>query len=90
MSYLERGIYDYLYKTLTDGIKVLFSKRFIIFTFLLLISGVISIYVVYQDLESNVVRSFLVVQAAISISFIIAGFLAKQGLTIVFAEVIYN
>ena len=80
MSYLERGIYDYIIKILTDGVKVLFSKRFIVFTFLLLLSGGISIYVVINSstLDNQVINDFLLLQSAIALSFIVAGLFAKR------------
>jgi hypothetical protein len=80
MSYLERGVYDYIAKILTDGIKVLFSRRFIVFTFLLLMSGFISIYVVLNKglIDEELIRQFLLLQSAIAISFIVAGLVAKR------------
>lgn len=83
MSYLERGIYDYIFKILTDGVKVLFNKRFIIFTLLLLLSGLISIFVLINksNLEQELIQNFLLLQSAIAISFIVAGLFAKRMLS---------
>jgi hypothetical protein len=83
MSYIERAVYDYIINIITDGIKVLFSKRFIIFTILLLASGSVSILVIsYQDTpDIDLVQTFLLLQAAISISFIVAGLFAKTLLS---------
>lgn len=77
MSYIERALYDYILNIITDGIKVLFSKRFILFTILLLASAIVSSLVVNIENDPNLVETFLLIQAAISISFIAAGFSAR-------------
>ena len=77
MSYIERAVYDYIINIITDGVKVLFSKRFILFTLLLLVSGSVSIFVININNDPNLVQSFILLQAAISISFIVAGLVAR-------------
>lgn len=77
MSYIERAVYDYVIKIITDGIKVLFSKRFILFTILLIASAVVSVIVVNYQPDPNLVQTFLLIMAAISISFIVAGLVAR-------------
>lgn len=81
MSYIERAAYDYIINIITDGIKVLFSKRFILFTLLLLASGFLSIFIVRINNNPDLVQTFLLIQAAISISFIIAGLVARNLLS---------
>ena len=81
MSYIERAVYDYIIKIITDGIRVLFSKRFIIFTILLLVSASVSVFVVYNDIEYSLVENFFLLMAAISISFIVAGIVARVFLS---------
>ncbi len=81
MSYVERAVYDYIIKIITDGVKVLFSKRFIIFTILLLASAVVSIVVVNYQPDYKTVEMILLLMAAISISFIVAGLFARTLLS---------
>ena len=81
MSYIERAVYDYVIKIITDGVKVLFSKRFIIFTILLLTSATVSVFVVYNDVQYDLVEMFFLLMAAISISFIVAGLVARSFLS---------
>lgn len=81
MSYIERAVYDYVIKIITDGIKVLFSKRFLIFTILLLAAAVVSVGVVNSNAKPDLVKTFLLIMAAISISFIVAGLVARTLLS---------
>ena len=81
MSYVERAVYDYIIKIITDGIKVLFSKRFIIFTILLLASAVVSVVVVNYQPDYKTVEIILLLMAAISISFVVAGLFARTLLS---------
>lgn len=81
MSYIERALYDYIIKIITDGVKVLFSRRFIIFTFLLLASAIVSVVIVNYQTDYATVEMFLLLMAAISISFIVAGLFARTLLS---------
>ena len=86
MSYVERALYDYVKKILTEGLQVLFSKRFIIFTILLLVSGGLTISIValegQQDINFDVVQNAFILLTSISFGFIVAGLLAKRFLSI--------
>ncbi|OLS19616.1 MAG: hypothetical protein HeimC3_44510 [Candidatus Heimdallarchaeota archaeon LC_3] len=85
MSYVERALYDYVKKILTEGLQVLFSKRFIIFTILLLVSGGLAISIVVlegqQDIDFETIRNAFILLTSISFGFIVAGFLAKRFLS---------
>ena len=83
MSYIERAVYDYIIKIITDGIKVLFSKRFIIFTILLLASAIVSVIAVNYEADFDTVQIYFLIMAAISISFIVAGLFARTLLSTV-------
>ncbi|MHA1989397.1 MAG: hypothetical protein ACW981_01880 [Candidatus Hodarchaeales archaeon] len=85
MSYVERALYDYVKKILTEGLQVLFSKRFIIFTLLLLVSGGLTISIVVlegqQEVNLELVRNAFLLLGSISFGFIVAGLLAKRFLS---------
>ncbi|MHA2364860.1 MAG: hypothetical protein ACXAC7_12970 [Candidatus Hodarchaeales archaeon] len=85
MSYIERATYDYIIKILSEGIRVLFSKRFILFTLLLIISGLLSAFVTSPltgiDFDKEAIEIVFLLQAATSISFIVAGIFAKRLLS---------
>jgi len=82
LSYIERATYDYIIKILSEGTRVLFSRRFILFTFLLISSGILSVFALnYSNINRNTAELVLIIQATISISFIIAGLFAKRLLS---------
>lgn len=83
MSYIERAVYDYIIKVLSEGTRTLLSKRFILFTALLVASGSLSLLVTAGpvELDSDTVELVFLVQAATSIAFIVAGLVAKRLLS---------
>ena len=86
MSYVERALYDYVKKILTEGIEVLLSKRFIIFSILLVASGGLTIgLIVLQgqgaNVDLNIIKLAFIIQISIALSFVIIGLVAKRLLS---------
>ncbi len=84
MSYVERALYDYLKHILTSGLRILFSKKFLFFTIILLSSSLLPTLVLWGyssgALEPLVIVGFeltalnvLKIELAVSLAFIITG-----------------
>ncbi len=86
MSYVEKAFYMYLRSTLTAGIKVLFSRRFIFFTMAIIITAAISTIASWMiSSENSMIKLTLEqldiiysIEIGVAISFIILGLLAKR------------
>ncbi|MHA1449786.1 MAG: hypothetical protein ACTSP4_10240, partial [Candidatus Hodarchaeales archaeon] len=86
MSYLEKGLYDYIKKVLTDGVKILLSRKFIFFSLLFLTVSLgtsILSYLYYAGSTDIVITDDMLslifsVQIAVGLSFIIFGIFSKK------------
>ncbi len=84
MSYVEKAFWDYLKSTLFGGIRILFSRRIILFSLILFITSVITTgAVVFQSQASNIITSEVLnfvfaMQISIAIGFIISGLFSKK------------
>jgi len=96
MSYVERTVYDYLKDILTSGIRILLSKRFFVFTLMLFLSSILPMYVLWQYSTGaiNIIsmpilaitltaQNIVKIQFAISLAFIIVGFLLGRANTLI-------
>ncbi len=87
MSYVEKAFYLYLRSTLTAGIKVLLSKRFIFFTAVIVFTAVLSTLTSWLVTTSSIslgiagdelLNIIFSIEIGVAISFIILGLLAKK------------
>jgi hypothetical protein len=84
MSYVEKAFWDYLKSTLFGGMRILLSRRLILFSLILfLTSAVTTGAFVLQSQASDVITEDLLnlifsVQLSIAIGFIISGLLSKR------------
>lgn len=91
MSYVEKAFWDYLKSTLFGGVRILFSRRLILFSVILFLTSVITTGAVVlqgQSLEPITIGDFtlleltFMVQISIAIGFIISGLVSKKFNTI--------
>ncbi|WP_455465142.1 hypothetical protein [Candidatus Hodarchaeum mangrovi] len=84
MSYIEKAFWDYLKSTLFSGVRILISRRFILFSLILFITSIITTGVVVFEGQDIPFISLLTVdfvfllQISIAIGFIISGLLSKK------------
>ncbi|MFX1506159.1 MAG: hypothetical protein ACFFDC_08585 [Promethearchaeota archaeon] len=84
MSYVEKAFWDYLKSTLFGGVRILLSRRLILFSLILFLTSVVttSAFVLQSqasDLITNDMLNLLFsVQISIAIGFIISGLLSKK------------
>ena len=82
MSYVEKAFWDYLKSQLFGGIRILFSRRFILFSVLLFIISIITtMTVVSQDqtaIDPDLIELVFTIQIGVAIGLIICGFLSKK------------
>ena len=84
MSYIERGIYDYFKKSLTDGMRVLLSRRFLLFTLLMAIVGVFTTALtagvmtgVVTGFDPDLIQLILYIEASLALAFILTGLINR-------------
>ena len=84
MSYVEKAFWDYLKSTLFGGVRILLSRRLVLFSLILfLTSAVTTSAFVLQSQASDLITNDLLnllfsVQTSIAIGFIISGLLSKK------------
>jgi hypothetical protein len=84
MSYVEKAFWDYLKSTLFGGVRILLSRRLILFSLILfLTSAVTTSAFVLQSQASDIITNDVLnllfsVQVSIAIGFIISGLLSKK------------
>ncbi|MFW9854075.1 MAG: hypothetical protein ACFFFG_03415 [Candidatus Thorarchaeota archaeon] len=84
MSYVEKAFWDYLKSTIFGGIRILLSRRLILFSIVLFITSLITTGVImFQDQDSTIltpeVLEFIVsFQISIVIGFLLAGLFSKK------------
>lgn len=82
MSYVEKAFWDYLKSQLFGGVRILFSRRFILFSVLLFIISIITtMTVVFQDqtaIDPDLIDLVFTIQIGVAIGLIICGFLSKK------------
>ena len=87
MSYVEKAFWDYLKSTLFGGVRILFSKRLVLFSIILFIisattTGVVVLQSEVSDLftigDFNLVDIVFMIQISIAIGFIISGLFSKK------------
>ncbi|UCE13675.1 MAG: hypothetical protein JSV04_00535 [Candidatus Heimdallarchaeota archaeon] len=91
MSYVEKAFWDYLKSTLFGGIRILFSRRLILFSLILFITSIMTTGAVLlqsQTSETILIGDFtllevtFMVQISIALGFIISGLVSKKFNTI--------
>ncbi|MFX1282234.1 MAG: hypothetical protein ACFFB5_01205 [Promethearchaeota archaeon] len=92
MSYVEKAFWDYLKSTLFGGVRILFSRRLILFSLILFITSVITTGAVVlqsQTSETITIGDFTLLEVAfmaqisIALGFIVSGLVSKKLNTIV-------
>ena len=84
MSYVEKAFWDYLKSTLFGGIRILFSRRLILFSLILFVTSVITTgAVVFQSQASDIITEEVLnfvfgVQISIAIGLIFSGLFSKK------------
>ncbi|MHA2328271.1 MAG: hypothetical protein ACXACR_07090, partial [Candidatus Hodarchaeales archaeon] len=84
MSYVEKAFWDYLKSTLFGGIRILFSRRLILFSLILFtISTITTGTVVLQSQTSGLITQDILdfvflLQISIAIGLIISGLFSKK------------
>jgi hypothetical protein len=84
MSYVEKAFWDYLKSTLFGGVRILLSRRLILFSLILfLTSAVTTSAFVLQSQASDLITTDMLnllfsVQISIAIGFVISGLLSKK------------
>ena len=84
MSYVEKAFWDYLKSTLFGGIRILFSRRIILFSLILFLTSAITTgAVVLQSQASNIITPEVLnfvfaIQISIAIGLIISGVFSKK------------
>ncbi|NHJ01941.1 MAG: hypothetical protein EAX86_07330 [Candidatus Heimdallarchaeota archaeon] len=84
MSYVERAFYDYLKSVMFGGIRILLSRRMILFSVILFLTSLFSTgLVVIQGQNSSLVtpellRFIFVLQISIAIGLILSGLVSKK------------
>ncbi len=82
MSYVEKAFWDYLKSQIFGGIRILFSRRLILFSVILfVISAMTTMTVVFQDQEliTDELRNYVfIIQISIAIGMIICGLVSKK------------
>ena len=84
MSYVEKAFWDYLKSTLFGGIRILISRRLILFSLILFITSVITTgAVVFRDQALDIITDELLIlvftiQLSIAIGFIFSGLFSKK------------
>ena len=84
MSYVEKAFWDYLKSTLFGGVRILLSRRLILFSLILFVtSAVTTSAFVLQSQASDLITAELLellfsVQISIAIGFIISGLFSKK------------
>jgi len=84
MSYVEKAFWDYLKSTLFGGVRILLSRRLILFSLILFITSVVTTSAfVFQSQASDLITNDILnllfsVQISIGIGFIISGLLSKK------------
>ncbi len=84
MSYVEKAFWDYLKSTLFGGMRILLSRRLILFSLILFLTSVVTTGAfVLQSQASDVITEDMLnlifsVQLSIAIGFIISGLLSKR------------
>ncbi len=82
MSYVERAFYDYLKSTMTSGVRMLLERRLILFSFFLVIIGVVNTALTYlyknekDAITVSTLEGVFLLELAIAIGFICAGLLS--------------
>jgi len=84
MSYVEKAFWDYLKSMMFGGVRILLSKRLILFSLILFITSAVTTgVVVLQNQASDIITNNLLnlvfsVQISIAIGFIISGLFSKK------------
>ncbi|MHA1974673.1 MAG: hypothetical protein ACTSW1_16880 [Candidatus Hodarchaeales archaeon] len=84
MSYIEKAFWDYLKSSIFSGIRILVSRRFILFSVILFIISILTTgVVVLQDQNIPIIstlpmEAIFLLQISIAIGFIIAGLFSKK------------
>ena len=82
MSYLEKAFWDYLKSQIFGGIRILFSRRLILFSVVLfVISAMTTMTVVFQDqtlITAELIDYVFIIQLSIAIGMIICGLVSKK------------
>jgi hypothetical protein len=82
MSYVEKAFWDYLKSQIFGGIRILFSRRLVLFSAILfVISAVTTMVVVFQDqilINDELIISVFNIQVGIAIGMIICGLVSKK------------
>ncbi len=84
MSYVEKAFWDYLKSTLFGGVRILLSRRLVLFSLILFITSAVTTGAfVLQSQASDVITNDLLnlifsLQISIAIGFIISGLLSKK------------
>ncbi|MFW9902830.1 MAG: hypothetical protein ACFFFH_00740 [Candidatus Thorarchaeota archaeon] len=84
MSYVEKAFWDYLKSTLFGGVRILLSRRLILFSLILFLTSVVTTSAfVLQSQASELITNDMLnllfsVQISIAIGFIISGLLSKK------------
>ena len=79
MSYVERALYSYLYSTLSKGVRILLSRRFFLFSIIMvgigLASSILALATLIPDLNFLIpyVPIFLGIELGVAAGFIISG-----------------
>lgn len=87
MSYVERATYDFFKKAMTDGIKVLISSKFILFSILLTITAIASASLSFAygsgteifgiSADEKLISLLIVIEISLSIVFMIVGLFSR-------------
>lgn len=92
MSYVEKAFWDYLKTTLFGGVRILFSKRLILFSLILFVTSVMTTGAVVlqsQTSETISIGEFtlleltFMMQISIALGFIISGLVSKKLNTLI-------
>ncbi len=82
MSYVEKAFWDYLKSQIFGGIRILFSRRLILFSVVLfVISAMTTMTVVFQDqtlITAELIDYVFIIQISIAIGMIICGLVSKK------------
>lgn len=83
MSYVERATYDFFKKAMTDGVKVLFSSKFVLFSILLTLTAFASASLSFAFgsgteffgivADESLIRLLIAIEISLSIVFIFIG-----------------
>ena len=94
MSYVEKAFYWYLRRMLTSGFKMLFSRKYLPYTFFFIVITTTTSFISYFANNANVkialeyYQELLIIEVAIGLGYIITGLLlGKQDALIQFASI---